>query len=224
MRISRHVLRLELAIGMLTLPWLTGCNFPRLQPTPDMVATLAAVTLSAPLSSPLADDTLSPPSPEGGLQGTPATGQAPLSTRGPEPSGTEAIAECSNKLKFLSDVSVPDNTRMSPGEQFLKKWRVRNTGSCQWSSSYRLAFQSGNIMGGPAEGLPLPASVSPGEEVVLSVELTAPEVPGRYQGYWLLRDARGAEFGYGDDADQAFWVKIRVVRPATEAPTQEGDS
>lgn len=206
---------------MLTLSLLAGCNMPRIQPTPDMVATLAAVTISAPTSSPSVDGAAGSPSPMSG--GTSAAGQPSPNPEGTEPSGTAVIAECSNGLRFLRDESVPDNARMSPGEIFEKKWRVRNVGSCRWTVNYRLVFQSGNIMGGPAEGVPLAAPVPPGQEVVLSVELSAPEVPGRYKGFWLLRDEFGAEFGYGDDADEAFWVQIRV-RQATETPTQEGGS
>ncbi len=194
---------------------LAACNLPSVQPTPDMVATLAAVTIAPPDSTAPADQTPSPPSP--GASGTSATVKP-----SPNAEGTETTADCTNRLRFLKDVTVPDNTRMSAGDAFTKEWRVRNAGSCEWTSDYRLVFQSGNIMGGPAEGVPLPAPVPPGDDVDLSVELVAPEVPGRYKGYWLLQDDSGVDFGYGDDADEAFWVQIRV-RAATASPTQEGD-
>jgi hypothetical protein len=203
------------AIGMLTMSLLTACNLPSVQPTPDMVATLAAVTIAA------SDSTASPDQPPGSPSPV-ASGTSATERPSPNPEGTETIVSCTNRLRFLKDVSVPDNTRMSPGDAFTKEWRVRNTGSCGWTSEYRLVFQSGNIMGGPAEGVPLPDPVAPGEDVVLSVKLTAPEVPGRYKGYWLLQDGFGVDFGYGDDADEAFWVQIRV-RAATAEPTQEGE-
>jgi hypothetical protein len=47
--------------------------------------------------------------------------------------------------------------------------------------------------------------------VDISVALTAPDEEGDYRGYWMLRDGDGEEFGWGDDADEAFWVDIEVV-------------
>jgi hypothetical protein len=72
--------------------------------------------------------------------------------------------------------------------------------------------------------VPLPVEVPPGGEVDLSVELVAPEMRGKYQGYWLLRDEEGMEFGYGEDAKESFWVLIRVVPAATETPANGPDS
>lgn len=173
------------------------------------MATLAAVTVIP--------DT--PPA-GGGQDGisTPAEAIPTKATVVAEATGISDGEGCTNKLRFLRDVTVPDNTRIPAGEEFEKTWRVRNVGTCLWSIGYQLIFRSGHIMNGPAGGIPLPAEVPPGGEVNLSVELVAPSMRGKYQGYWLLRNEEGVEFGYGEDANEAFWVQIRVVPAATATP------
>jgi hypothetical protein len=57
----------------------------------------------------------------------------------------------------------------------------------------------------------LPGYVYPGETVDVSVTLTAPAVTGSYRGYWMLRNASGVLFGYGESANNAFFVDIRSV-------------
>lgn len=223
MRVSRPLVRVAWAILMLALTLAAGCNLPGLRPTPDMMATLAAMTVTAHTATP--QETGGP----GSLITPAATAATPLgeaptgSTQEPKATRT-AQGACTNKLRFLRDVTVTDNTRIPAGEAFVKSWKVRNVGTCEWTEGYRLVFQSGHIMGGPPEGVPLSAPVPPGEDLELSVELVAPEVRGKYKGYWLLRDARGVEFGYGEDADEAFWVQIRAVPVATETATDEDDS
>jgi hypothetical protein len=117
---------------------------------------------------------------------------------------------CSDRIDFVADITVEDGTDFEPGEHFTKTWRLRNAGSCTWSSSYDLVFSHGDAMSGPA-AMGLPGVVSPGQTVDLSVDLVAPDTEGGYQGYWLLRNGDGALFGLGASADVAFWVEIEVI-------------
>jgi hypothetical protein len=72
-----------------------------------------------------------------------------------------------------------------------------------------LVFSSGSKMGG-ASALRLPGYVAPGQAVDVSVTLTAPATKGEFRGYWMLRNPSGILFGYGDQADKAFYVDILV--------------
>ena len=45
---------------------------------------------------------------------------------------------------FISDVTIPDGTVLSPGRTFGKTWRLKNTGTTTWSSGYQLAFVGGD--------------------------------------------------------------------------------
>jgi hypothetical protein len=72
-----------------------------------------------------------------------------------------------------------------------------------------LVFTGGNQMGSTTS-VRLPGYVSPGQSVDVSVTLTAPSLIGRYTGYWMLRNPSGTLFGYGEKANESFYVEIKV--------------
>jgi hypothetical protein len=113
---------------------------------------------------------------------------------------------------FVKDVTIADGSTLSPGKSFTKTWRLQNTGTCSWTSSYALIFISGDGMGAPSV-VGLSGNVNPGETIDLSVNLTAPNKKGHYRSYWKLRNASGVLFGIGSQADTAFWVDINVLGP-----------
>lgn len=199
-------------LALIVVLVLAGCNFSRATPTPDRFATLAAETVSAELTL--------------AAQQTPeetATPTPPLATDTPSPtqtvagpSPTEGSAGCTDRVTFVSDVTIPDNTHMSPGETFTKTWRLRNSGTCTWTSEYDLVFDGGNAMSGPAAKA-LPGNVAPNSTVDISIDLTAPASNGTHRGNYKLRNADGILFGIGTSANTAFWVQI-VVGP-TPTPT-----
>ena len=117
------------------------------------------------------------------------------------------------KVQFISDVSVPDGTDFTGGTGFVKTWRLKNIGSCTWTSDFDLVFISGNGMSAPAV-VDMNSSVTPGQTVDVSVSMIAPSSEGSYTGYWKLRSANGIIFGWGSDSASSFWVKIDVVKDA----------
>lgn len=120
-----------------------------------------------------------------------------------------ALASGCDAAQFVADVTVPDGTSYKAGDTFDKTWRLKNVGTCTWTTSYNLVFESGNQMGGPASA-PLSISVAPGATADLTVKMTAPSTSGLIRGYWKLKNAGGVLFGIGSSADKAFWVEIRV--------------
>jgi hypothetical protein len=130
---------------------------------------------------------------------------------------------CVDRAAYVTDVTIPDDTVLAPGEAFVKTWRVRNDGNCPWDSSYVLAFTGGEQMAGPAS-VPLPQVVQPGSEVDLSVSLAAPSSEGSYRGDWLLQNGTGITFG--SQGDYPFYVQIIVRGPANTAPdpAESGDT
>jgi hypothetical protein len=82
---------------------------------------------------------------------------------------------------------------MDPGTQFTKTWQVANTGTCDWLYLYELVFVSGDRMGGNSKRLS--TKVPPQEWRQLSVDLDAPDNPGKYTGTWRLSDGAGHTFG-----------------------------
>ncbi len=130
---------------------------------------------------------------------------------------------CWDGMKFVADVTYPDNNMknpsfVTPGTAFVKTWRVQNTGTCAWTPNYRLVYAYGNITGAQMSGQPLniPGNVAPGQLVDLSVPLVAPITPATYQGFWQIENAGGARFG------QTIWVGITTlaVQPTPVANIQ----
>ncbi len=118
-----------------------------------------------------------------------------------------------DRVRFIKDVTIPDEMDLSPGEAFTKTWRLQNAGSCPWTIGYLLYFESGDIMGGPTSQYLTSQPVFSGETIDVSVDLVAPGEIGSYQGNWKLRNVKGEGFGIGEES-KAFWVKINVVEGA----------
>ena len=120
--------------------------------------------------------------------------------------GTTTGAMC-DAASFVMDVTAADYTNFPVNAVFIKTWRLKNNGTCTWSTAYTLVFDHGDAMQGPAS-VNLPSPVAPGQSIDLSVTLKAPGTSGFYQGWWKLQDPNGTRFGVGADASVAFWVKI----------------
>jgi|GEM_PF-1966615 len=119
-------------------------------------------------------------------------------------------APCSDKASFVEDVTVPDGATFGAGEKIVKIWRLRNDGTCPWTTEYELVFVDGDPMGAASPSR-LTQEVKPGETADLAINLTAPNTPGSYQALWQLRTPQGRIFGIGKGGDQPFWVRINVV-------------
>lgn len=126
---------------------------------------------------------------------------------------TGASAATCDAAQFVTDVTVPDGTKFDPGTAFKKTWRLKNVGTCTWSTSYSLVFDTGEKMGAPAS-IAFPSSVAPGQTVDLTVDMTAPTASGSYRGYWKFKNASGTLFGIGAAANKSWWVDIRVTSTA----------
>jgi hypothetical protein len=196
---------------------LSACNMPRRGQTPvsrDALYTQAALTVIAqttlvaqpPATQPGA--TLLPTLilPPGTLTPIPTYTPAPTS----RPSATTTPQPC-ERVRFVKDVTIPDDTQLRPGETFVKTWRIRNAGTCIWTTAYQLMFAGGEVMGSPSS-IALSRNVGPGEEIDLSVNLVAPSGEGTYRGNYMLRNASNIPFGLGDGS-KPFWVQIRVAQP-----------
>ncbi|MDR3575581.1 MAG: NBR1-Ig-like domain-containing protein [Anaerolineaceae bacterium] len=135
--------------------------------------------------------------------------EIPSSTPVTLTTSTPASAYCDWAM-YVNDVTVTDGTTFLPGQTFTKTWRLKNNGTCTWTTDYALVFVGGTAMGG-STSINLSSPVLPGQLISLSVNLTAPVTPGPYTGFWMLRNANDATFGIDKYANGAFWVKINVA-------------
>jgi hypothetical protein len=166
-------------------------------------------------------DTLAPP-PSGGETATFTVMPSVTPTGTLQPSATLTLVPC-NWAQFISDVTIPDDWETGPSDHFTKTWRLKNIGSCTWTSGYTLVFDHGDQMGAPASQQLTTGTVAPGGTIDVSVDLLSPAAGGTYQGFFKLRASDSSIFGIGANADTAFWVKIKVVAlaPPVVAPTTQ---
>lgn len=185
---------------------LAACNLPSSAPAtegPNMVFTAAALTVQAQLTQPVPFSTPTLPAP----LSTNTVSAQPTLAAPTFPAAASATPEC-DLARFVSDVTVPDGSTYAPGTSFMKTWRLRNEGTCTWSG-YSLVFDRGDQMNG-ASPIAI-GTVNPGQEVDISITLTAPAAPGSYRGYWRIRNASGVLIPVLGGTDGAsFFVDIEV--------------
>ena len=116
-----------------------------------------------------------------------------------------------NKASFVSDINYPDGSEVTINKAFVKTWRLQNSGSCTWTSGYRLIFSHGDRMNAPDEVVLTSGTVAPGETVDISINLTAPGTAGTYKGYFKLKSSEGQVFGIGASGTNPFYVEIKAV-------------
>lgn len=197
-------MKLKLTISVMLIAILvSACGSPNpseQEPTPDVavVRTSAASTVISQftLTAAVFTPTTSQPT-EPAETSTPSTPQATsTATTQPVAQITDAqgttVALC-DSLDFVADVNIPDDTNMSPGQDFVKTWRVKNTGSCPWGEGYELVYAGyTNEMAGQFQ--PLTQVVQPGQEVEVSVQFTAPSEIGEYLSAWQMENPAGITF------------------------------
>jgi hypothetical protein len=110
-----------------------------------------------------------------------------------QPTPTLALPVCQDNLSFVEDVTVPDGTYVDPGVVLDKRWKVRNSGTCNWDESYRFKLIDGPEMSTQPEQALFPARS--GSEAVIRLVFIAPLEPGRYRSAWQAFSPSGEAFG-----------------------------
>lgn len=145
----------------------------------------------------------------GQTQNTPT---ATLEQAGVTPTTTSTVpaGPCEDSTLFIDDVTIEDNSVVNTGTDFTKTWRLQNTGTCTWDSTYKLVFDRGEQMDGPSPADVISIPVPPGGMVNLSVPMKAPAQNGTHFGVWQLYDRNGQPVRMADGDPQEVSVKILV--------------
>ncbi|MBL8056861.1 MAG: hypothetical protein JNK29_09190 [Anaerolineales bacterium] len=169
--------------------------------TPSLTPEPATPTRTVPAATPVSTASTTPAG-RATPGRTPATRPPQRGTATPEPA-------CRNDAEFLADLTVPDGAQFLPGQTFVKKWSVKNSGGCDWGPGYRLVFVGGEALtaapgaAGQTEFALYPARA--GAAAVWEVPMRAPDTPGEYVGRWQARDPLGNLFG------GVVFIKIEVI-------------
>jgi len=165
--------------------------------TAEMVQTQTALSIPSQSAEEIpATETPLPPAPT--EENTPSAGPTPSS---------ETEKPC-NLAGFVTE-TIPDGSQFTPGASYTKTWTLRNDGTCTWTKDYSIVFVSGTSMSAPASMPLTDKNVAPGESVVISMPLTAPNSAGAYKAEFKLRSAEGVVFAFRN-IEHTFWVEIQV--------------
>jgi hypothetical protein len=217
----KNLLKFILILGVLSII-LSACRpAAPVEPTPteldpNLVYTAAAETAQARLTEnallvPTATSTFTPepsPTPSPTVEATEVTPQVTLAPT------TAALPTTADNAVYVSDVTVPDGTVIAPGASFVKTWKIMNSGSTTWNTSYALEHISDNLMGAE-KSVPLTVTVIPNQSIDISVEMVAPTANGSYRGFWRMRNAQGQFFGDAIFVD----IVVGTAGSSTQAPT-----
>lgn len=204
---------------LIALLVLTACG-ARETPAPtldtNLVFTQAAQTVSAQFTLTAAAQPTSTPVPTNTpaitasastlIPGASAPTQFVLNTPLVNPSATLALpaqatatGSLCNNSAYVADVGTPDGTVLKPGEAFVKGWLIMNTGTCNWTAGYSLQRTGGNTnFDAPIFTIQLPKDfVIPGMITEISMHMTAPKEPGKYEAFYQMYSDLSVPFGTG---------------------------
>jgi hypothetical protein len=150
-----------------------------------------------------------------GLTQTVTVRPPPTATRTASPTANVTPADSETPtclgLHFVRDVTVPDNTEMTPAEVFTKTWQVENSGTCAWQPGFQVILIGGVAMGGSP--FKVAQTVGPGGSIQVSIKMAAPpNIKGTAQGTWKMSDETGQTFG-------DYLSVVIVVGGQTQSPT-----
>jgi Ig-like domain from next to BRCA1 gene len=123
--------------------------------------------------------------------------------------------------------TIPDGTLVLYGQRFTKTWELQNVGRLAWEGRYLQCMDDEivvtSLTGGSlhicdnlipaAKRIQVPTTL-PGKTVQLSMEFTAPAMPGTFISYWKSYFADGT---LCFPSSQGLSVKVRVNTMATGA-------
>jgi serine/threonine protein kinase len=151
-------------------------------PTPNLISTEVAIqlatrdairTLEATLNATLTPSPTPTPTPTPNLDAT-------------------ATASCVFNMEIVSDPQVWPPI-LAPGQQFVKSWTVKNTGTCAWPALTQLELVSGDELEVVAKSEV--KSLAPGAATEIRVTLKAPTGYATYTSVWQLQYGDGKPIG-----------------------------
>jgi uncharacterized protein YkwD len=129
------------------------------------------------------------------------------------PNASATSSACVDAATFVDDVTIPDYTHLDPRQTFTKTWRIKNTGTCTWSSGYSAVYSSGDHLG-VKDSIAL-GDTSPGATLDISVDMAAPPSDGTYKIFYQLEDPAGKNMTI--DAGNTMWAIITVGKVIVNA-------
>jgi hypothetical protein len=145
-------------------------------------------------------------------------------------SGSTPPSATGDDLKWIADVSYPDCSVLSPGEEFVKTWKVQNSGTSTWTKDYYLLwtdiknYDPNNYKKVVVQSeKKLGEEIKPGDQVELDMKIVAPDTNGVYKIFYVMMNPNvkysAARIGFGESLWVLFVVNDTPATPITTCPT-----
>ncbi len=106
--------------------------------------------------------------------------------------GTNNTGGCYNAA-LVEDVPIDGGNNLNAGDTFSKSWVIKNTGSCDWNSDFRIVFVGGDYM---ADTTKIRQKVGAGSSATITVKnMVAPSDSGKAVSSWQMATDNGTGFG-----------------------------
>ena len=183
----------QIAATALALQTQTVLAMPTATSTPQVSPTTQTT------NTPLITNTPLPGTASASASATPSTLKTPLAT---------SQKSCDN-MKYIADATIPDGYVAAPGEVLNKTWTVQNLGPCAWNQNYVLIYGWGGqgTNWNTAQPVNLSKVVAQGENIDISVSLSAPSAKGEYVAVFKLQNDKGINFPPGQQVSIDIVVK-----------------
>jgi hypothetical protein len=118
----------------------------------------------------------------------------PTATPGPTawPSATQTMDD---NCKWIADITYPDGAYANPNADFVKTWRIKNTGKTTWTTDYRLVYVDGMQGINSTLMVYLTENVPPEATIDISITFYAPKTSNTYYSYWRMYNTENEPFG-----------------------------
>jgi hypothetical protein len=212
MKITKFLL-IGIVLGLSLV--IAACG-PKVEPTPTVdpnaIMTQVAMTVQAEVTQNalLTPSATIPPPPTATLPPVP-TQALPTA----QPIQSTLPASSPDNATWIADVTVPDDTVFWKNETFTKTWKIENTGTTTWDSTYKLVYVDGPILGETLV-VSIVNPVKPKNQIELSVPMKAPATLGTVTNYWRMMNGKGQFFG------DVLYVKIVVGTVLEKTVTPSG--
>jgi hypothetical protein len=127
--------------------------------------------------------------------GSNAAAATPSATSSPSPTPFSDSLIPGDSSKFIADVTIPDGSKVKVNQEFTKVWALANVGTVVWHNRFLARINPT----ADADGCHSPDRVAigdtpPGQQVMISVPVTAPNHPGKCWVSWKMVDENGHEY------------------------------
>ncbi|MFD5094204.1 NBR1-Ig-like domain-containing protein [Amycolatopsis thailandensis] len=118
----------------------------------------------------------------------------------PGDEGTPEPPHPGDSSRFVADVTIPDDTVVKPGTQFVKVWELKNTGTVEWKKRYLRRTDLPVAPGAcrTPDRIPVNDTAPQGNVQVTVTVGTPPTAPADCKVFWKMVDEQDRELFPGN--------------------------